>query len=279
MPSVPFGTSGRTFVSGGHFYIMKKIIVNSPKYGIKEILVDDEDFEFLNQWRWNVSKDYNTFYARRSVYEKGKYKNLIMHRLLLGLTDPKIFADHEDHNGLNNQRNNIRVATHSQNQKNISSRKGSTSKYLGVHLHKSTTKYFSKTKQEYVFYHTEWWIAQIVPEKHAEDIILGRFKSEIDAAKCYNEGAKKYHGKFANLNIIEENAIDNILPSRVVSSKYRGVRFMPKLKRWRAEIRHKNVTKFIGEFYIETEAALAYNKSATEILGDKARLNIITENL
>lgn len=62
--------------------------------------------------------------------------------------------------------------------------KTGTSKYLGVHWCESQNR----------------WRAKIGHNK--VHIYLGSFVNEIDAAIAYNNGAKKYHGDFASLNII-----------------------------------------------------------------------------
>jgi len=105
-----------------------------------------------------------------------------MHRLILSITDPCIKVDHKDRNGLNNQRNNLRLATHKQNMANRSRHKGSVSKYLGVHWRKDRSR----------------WLACIT--KDGVPCVLGSFKSEIDAAIAYNKAATRLHGEFANIN-------------------------------------------------------------------------------
>src|SRR6188768_2332166 len=84
----------------------------------KSVMVDDEDFEFLNQWKWYASKSNNTFYAHRRVGKHGRF--VYMHRLILGIDNisPELFPDHMDRNGLNNQRYNLRIATRSDNNSN-----------------------------------------------------------------------------------------------------------------------------------------------------------------
>lgn len=80
---------------------MKKIIVNSTKHGIKEILVDDEDFDFLNQKNWQIAKGPMTFYAIRHQRFGNKIrKRFYMHRVILNLKyGDKTNTDHRDHNG------------------------------------------------------------------------------------------------------------------------------------------------------------------------------------
>jgi hypothetical protein len=96
---------------------------------------------------------------------------------------PKV-VDHEDTNRLNNNIENLREATRRQNNCNRSSAKGSSSKYLGVH----------KIIGRNAF--------QAAIRVNRKPIHLGNFKSENEAALAYNRGAVKYHGEFANLNII-----------------------------------------------------------------------------
>lgn len=98
-------------------------------------LVDDLDFEYLNQWKWRAFKPRNTFYAVReqhigTVEGKRIRKGIYMHRLIMNPNSTELI-DHIDGNGLNNQRKNLRIVTprqNSQNRANFISR----SKYVGV---------------------------------------------------------------------------------------------------------------------------------------------------
>lgn len=160
---------------------MKKIPLTKGQYA----LVDDEDFEALNRFKWCALKKKGvTFYAIRIVQKNNKKKAILMHRLILNINDPKIQVDHKDHNGLNNRRNNIRPSTAGQNSCNKSSRKGSSSKYKGVSWHK-----LSKS-----------WKVQIT--KDGKGFVGGYFKKEESAALAYNNLAIKLHGEFAFLNKI-----------------------------------------------------------------------------
>ena len=153
----------------------------------KVALVDDEDFEYLNQWKWCAHKAGNTFYAVREVRIEGREYNLSMHRLLLRLKKgDKPVVDHIDRDGLNNQRSNIRVCTTSQNMRNVKKfGEGSYSEYKGVTLNKRVNRWHARIR--------------IAP---GERLYLGSFDSDVQAALAYNEAAKKYHGEFACLNII-----------------------------------------------------------------------------
>jgi hypothetical protein len=158
-------------------------------------MVDDDMFDYLNQWKWGASKKNHTYYAKRSYMKDGKSCVMKMHRLILGLTDPKILGEHRDHNGLNNQRDNLRVCTQQQNVCNKRSQKGSSSKYLGV----CRVKYPQKRKNGEVKVY-EYWMALI--RIKGKQTILGRFKDEKEAALAYNKAAIIHHGEFANPNIL-----------------------------------------------------------------------------
>lgn len=169
---------------------MQIIYINSPKYGTHECLVDDSDYEYLSQISWHLSKGANTFYAREN---KKKDKRKSMHRLILQLSDPKIFVDHIDHNGLNNQRSNLREVTSSQNMMNKRKPSNKISKYKGVFGVKTNNK--RKVSKVYR------WYAQITINNKRKH--LGSFPSEAEAAKAYNQEAIILFGEFAYLNKIE----------------------------------------------------------------------------
>jgi hypothetical protein len=151
-------------------------------------LVDDEDFERVNQYCWcagiTTHRDGSkTVYAKRANNEVLAF--YCMHRLILGITDPQIEVDHEDHNGLNNQKYNLRVATSSQNQANAKVRSDNTSGFKGVCWHKQHEK----------------WNARI--QVNGTMLHLGLFTDPIEAAKSYDAAAVKYHGEFARCNFAE----------------------------------------------------------------------------
>lgn len=141
-------------------------------------LVDDADFDWLNQWKWYAVKYKNGYYAvRRCVIIN---KKVYMHRAILNLTNGLILTDHEDRNGLNNQRSNLRVATKAQNAANCKTYLRSSSLYHGVCWCKFYKKWLVRVRRKYV----------------------GYYENEILAALAYNKEAEKIYGEFANLNVI-----------------------------------------------------------------------------
>jgi len=96
-------------------------------------------------------------------------------------------TDHRDGNGLNNQRENLRICTRQQNSQNGLAHKDSSSQFKGVSLKKGRHK----------------WVACIM--QNGKLAHLGYFDNEIEAAKTYNTKAKELFGEFAKLNIIKDD--------------------------------------------------------------------------
>jgi hypothetical protein len=162
-------------------YAFRRIPLTRGKYAI----VDPEDFERLNKHKWSANKNANTFYARRTKRTGKKILSIMMHRQILH-PPAHLFVDHINHNGLDNRKANLRLATYAQNSYNrIYSRKSRSSKYTGVSWRKQAKKW------------------AVVVGYNNKNIFIGYFKDEIQAAKAYDKAAKKYHGEFASLNFKE----------------------------------------------------------------------------
>jgi hypothetical protein len=148
-------------------------------------IVDDEDFEALSQHKWCALVLPRKVYAMRGIGGRKNRKYLFMHRVIVG-ANPSVKVDHENHDGLDNRRCNIRIATHGQNQQNQRKQKRATSSsFKGVTWCKNEDK----------------WKAQI--QHNHKHIHLGYFDKEHEAATCYNAAAVQRFGEFASLNVIQ----------------------------------------------------------------------------
>lgn len=78
-----------------------------------------------------------------------------------------------------------------------------------------------------------------------------------------------------NLRIVNssQNSMNSRKISKTTTSKYKGVYYSTKRKRWIARIKRNGVTKHIGSFMLEIDAANAYNSEALLLFGDYARVN------
>jgi hypothetical protein len=155
----------------------------------KVAIVDDEDFESLNAFKWRASKERNTFYAIRNVRKQdGRWTTERMHRVIFSrkLGRPIIkgeIPDHENGDGLDNRRDRLRLATNAQNLRNRHQHgENTSSKYVGVSR--------CRRKKE--------WNAQIgVNYKH---INLGYYTTELEAAIAREEYIQSHSELMAKSN-------------------------------------------------------------------------------
>lgn len=156
-----------------------KYIKLGGKYGKdKFAIVDDEDFEKVNQLKWCLDKRY----ARHNI-NTPVYSHLLMHRFVINV--PKgMETDHINGNRLDNRKSNLRIVTHQQNLWNTRKSINLSSMYKGVCFKKDHKKYKARITYNYRVYE------------------LGYFDKEEDAAIAYNQAAKEYFGEYAKLNKI-----------------------------------------------------------------------------
>lgn len=156
----------------------------------EQILVDDEDYEYLKNFTWGARGICGTRYAYNGTIG-------LMHRVILGLSDRKITVDHKDRNGLNNQKENLRIATSSENACNKNP--SGEVKYLGVTKSMySVTHYDEVGNMIRMKCKRDKYIAKIA--KKGKTKYLGIYKTPEEAALAYNKAAIEIHGEFANLN-------------------------------------------------------------------------------
>lgn len=147
--------------------------------------VDDEDFEWLNQWKWFAHQGHGPFYAGRGTFVDGKRGHIWMHRQIMDAPMDMVI-DHIDHDGLNNQKSNLRICSRGQNVQN--SRRSGSLGFKGV-------SYFYKKKKKR--FRATIYI-------NGKNIFLGLFYTPEEAARVYDRNAVKYFGDFAWLNFPEE---------------------------------------------------------------------------
>jgi hypothetical protein len=149
----------------------KKIPLGKGKF----VIVDEEDYEYLSQWKWGLS---TSGYACRSNYlkkgEKGN-RRIWMHRLLNNTPDNMI-TDHINRNKLDNRKENLRNADKRLNGINRNKPKNNKSGFKGVYLDGWTGK----------------WRAEV--RNNGKKIPLGRFTNIEDAIKARIIGEKIYYG-------------------------------------------------------------------------------------
>jgi hypothetical protein len=145
-------------------------------------LVDDEDYDHLIQYKWRAIKARDTFYAVDS-----SRKNNRMHRIIMN-TAKGMEVDHRDHNGLNNQKTNLRNCSFQENRRNRKKNINCIIPYKGVSISRQT-----RNNKLYCY-------IQATIKVNNKAKFLGFFPTPLDAAKAYDKAAKKYFGEFANLN-------------------------------------------------------------------------------
>jgi len=146
------------------------------RVGGRVVMYDAIDHGLLSGFKWSIVNGY--------VMGNRNQMRIYMHRLITG-AGPKELVDHVNRNPLDNRASNLRMATPSQNGSNRGPdrrRHGSSSRHKGVSWSKDRGK----------------WQTSI--HINGKTRALGRFDSELDAARAYNAAAVEVWGEFARLN-------------------------------------------------------------------------------
>ena len=160
----------------------------------KVAVVDDADLPLVEGYSWYASrvpkKVGSNWYARTSIRVGGRVVKVQMHRFLLGLKPGDLGVDHRDDDGLNNRRENLRLATQSQNNANSSGHPSCRrSLYKGVYWHRDAGLRAGGR-----------WCAEIWVNGKP---IFRYARTEVEAAALYNELAIQHFGEFARLNDVD----------------------------------------------------------------------------
>jgi len=218
--------------------------------------VDDEDYEYLNQFNWVFKK---TKRGRGQIQA-----SISPHRLIMKPSASNIVVDHIDCNILNNNKSNLRLCKQAENTRNRGKAKGvNTSIYKGV------------KKSGGAGWHASIGI-------NSRQTYIGAFETEIEAAQAYNVSASFFYKEFANLNLVPlptDDFTQFILAKvqeriRMYSSKLRtknrisnlgrntnftGIFFHKESNKWYTRLNVRKKPVFVGAFDTEIDAAVAYN--------------------
>ena len=272
---------------------MKEILTTNNK----TILVDDDVYEIAIKYKWYARS--NGKYYRVYTFVNGKtisFKKLIWD---LGLPKKTLFING---NSLDLRRVNIAVydnmselgAVIGRMDKNINKKALSKTMQGGHPSNKKNSSYIGVTYHEK---NSKKWMAII--KCNQKNYYLGSFLRKEDAALAYDQKAYELYGPDAKVNFPQlslEEVKEKVSKLKEGSakftsdihsrgrqgkqqtvsktSKYVGVSFDKRKKKWRVAINHKNKQYQIGYFSSEEEAALAYDKKAIELYGETARLNL-----
>lgn len=156
---------------------MKEIKLTQGKVAI----VDDDVYERENGRKWHAFRGGNGIWyaSRKSSFPK--QKTILLHREIMN-APPDMQVDHINRNGLDCRRENMRLCSHIENQYNKDTYLNNKSGYKGIRWHKRDKR----------------WQARITVDRKV--IHIGYFVTAEEAARAYDEAARKHHGRFAKTN-------------------------------------------------------------------------------
>ena len=144
-------------------------------------LVDDDDYKWLCKYKWHLHPKCYAAHTRSRAYSKQRI--ILMHRMIMDAQDDEQ-VDHINHDTLDNRRENLRLCTCPENQRNRRKvlKSGVSSIFKGVSWNWWCHKWRARIKiNNYTYY-------------------LGIFENEQDAALAYDMKAIELFGEFASLN-------------------------------------------------------------------------------
>ena len=146
-------------------------------------LIDADDFERVGQWRWYTKRDKGSacerIYAAARLETPHGWRKVTLHRYIMD-AQPGELVDHINHDGLDNRRANLRLATTRQNSANSPPGRRNKTGYKGVVYSKGS------------------WYANVTVD--ARTRLSGPFGSPELAALAHDRLAKELFGDFAYQN-------------------------------------------------------------------------------
>ena len=161
---------------------MRRIKLSGKKGEGKHALVDDDMYDYLSQWRWNLSHGYAVCCKKVATVEgRPIYKTFLMHRIVTNAPDG-VKVDHRDVNRLNNTRTNLRLCNDVDNSRNRSRQSNNLSGCIGV--------FWKADRQR--------WGA--IAWSQGRSINIGTFRDKHEAAYVRDQFALQLYGEYARLN-------------------------------------------------------------------------------
>jgi len=160
-----------------------ELMINSPKYGKKIVLIDDEDYDKIKNYSWGLQYDGNAFYITHNRCNSDRTRTMLrIHRIITDCPEGMI-VDHINGDTFDNRKENLRICTQSGNCMNRRKGTNKSSVYKGVTFLKSKNR----------------WMAQIKTKGKRKP--LGTYKTEDQAAIAYNIASLEMFGEFARPNV------------------------------------------------------------------------------
>jgi hypothetical protein len=220
-------------------------------------IVDDEDYEAVNQYKWHAARTGRSIYAYRHLVVDGKRIKESMHRMIMNAPDG-LFVDHVNGNGLDCRRGNMRLATISQNNQNRRLDCRNKSGVSGIHFNKLSRR----------------WRAFL--SVNGVNMFLGSFLNFDDAVAARRAAMEKHHGEFASKIDTDEQqmevsrlnvrtarpGIDRRIAKNNVSG-CNGVSWNSKKGMWQASLYANGVRHHLG-WHKELKPAIAARKAAEQ---------------
>ena len=143
----------------------------------KKVLIDEDDFPVISRLTWHIDSGYAT--TTFITNNKKTYK-IFMHRLILQSKRGYV-VDHKNGNRLDNRKENLQYATHSQNSQNQKRKINKKSGFLGVEK-VSQNSFRARLSLQ------------------GKKLNIGWFKSAKKAALAYDKAALVIFGRHALTN-------------------------------------------------------------------------------
>ncbi len=214
-------------------------------------LVDAEDYDRINKWNWCAIWKSNTFYACAHGHCNDTRNSLAMARLVMNVSDRKIYVDHRNHQTLDNRKENLRLCTNAQNVQHHRLGKRNKSGYAGVLWLESKKRWEVRITVNYKTTHLGYYENKeeaISVRLNAEKKLFGEFACQLGKAYV-GTGPTKYPSI--------QRKRKRATPS---ASLCNGVTFHKTTKRWYARSTINGKRTCLGIYKTEIEAIACMQK-------------------